>query len=688
MNPKHFRYTAWIAALLMVSQISGRAIPQQSPMHLMPIPERIVKIPGRLPVNPAFGIHISGYRNARLRAAVVRTMERLRHKTGIPLACAPVETSDPDQRGLEIHCSGAGEKIQSMQADESYILEVTPRKARLSAPSPIGILRGLETFLQLVDLDCESFFAPCVKIEDRPRFRWRGLLIDVSRHWQPVDVIKRNLDAMAALKMNVLHWHLSDDQGFRVESRVFPRLHQVGSGGLYYTQNDVREIVAYALDRGIRVIPEFDMPGHTTAWLAACPELASAPGPYRIKHSWGVHDPCMDPTQKKLYTFLDSFIGEMALLFPDAYFHIGGDEVSGKHWNANSKIRAFKARQDLVNNHDLQAYFNRRLLKILKKHGKTMIGWDEVLHPELPNAVAVQSWRSLSAFADSARRGHSAILSYGYYLDHMQTAAVHYAIDPFSGESANLTENEKERILGGEACMWGEFVTPDNIESRIWPRTAAIAERLWSPREVRDVPDLYRRLKYVDRELDGIGLKHRINYVTMLQRMAGNCDIAPLQTLAELLQPAALGIRARTRKYSSNTPLNRMVDTIMPESAAARHFGDLLEKALAGPDESNEAFREIRKQLIFWHDNKDAVERIIERSFLLREIAPLSEAVFQLIATGLQALEYLEFRRKPPKAWKTETALLLEGFEKPQAEIIVAIYPAVKKLTEAANAIP
>ena len=174
-------------------------------------------------------------------------------------------------------------------------LQITPQQARLSAPNPLGVLHGLETFRQLI-VSTRRPQLPAVDIEDHPRFPWRGLHLDVSRHWMPIEVVKRNLDGMAAVKLNVFHWHLSDDQGFRVESKRFPKLQQLGSDGLYYTQEQVREVIAYARDRGIRVVPEFDIPGHTTSWLVGYPQLASAPGPYQIERNWGVFDPTMDPT--------------------------------------------------------------------------------------------------------------------------------------------------------------------------------------------------------------------------------------------------------------------------------------------------------------------------------------------------------------------------------------------------------
>src|SRR5204863_3755159 len=185
------------------------------------------------------------------------------------------------------------------------------------APTVVGALHGLETLLQLIDADRDGYYLPGVSIQDQPRFPWRGLLIDVGRHYEPMEVLKRNLDAMAAVKLNVLHWHLTEDQGFRIESKKFPELTGLGSDGLYYTQDQAREIIAYARERGIRVVPEFDMPGHVQSWLVGYPELGSAPGPFEVARKWGVMDATFDPSNEKVYKFLDVFIGEMAKLFPD-----------------------------------------------------------------------------------------------------------------------------------------------------------------------------------------------------------------------------------------------------------------------------------------------------------------------------------------------------------------------------------
>ncbi|MBA2133255.1 family 20 glycosylhydrolase [Capillibacterium thermochitinicola] len=268
---------------------------------------------------------------------------------------------------------------------------------------------------------------------DQPRFPWRGLLIDCARHFQPVNVIKRNLDGMAAVKLNVLHWHLTDDQGFRVESKVFPRLHQEGANGQYYTQEQIREIIAYADRRGIRVVPEFDLPGHTSSWVLGYPELASAPGPHHPEIGFGVKDTVLNPVREETYAFLEAFFQEMAALFPDEYIHIGGDENNGKQWAANPEIQAFMHARGLPDTHSLQAYFNRRLHAILTKLKKKMVGWDEILAPDLPaSTIVIQAWRNKESLWQAAKMGYKRILSHNYYLDLMLPAAFHYQNDPLA----------------------------------------------------------------------------------------------------------------------------------------------------------------------------------------------------------------------------------------------------------------
>jgi hexosaminidase len=684
MKAKYLFFAVLILSYPFLISISGFAETQNYPLHLMPIPATLEQTQGIFRIQSDFRVAITGYNDSRLKNAVIRMLRRLQLKTGMPPTNRTIQDSGTTQASMQIDCRSQEASIPSIYSNEAYSLEVMPLSIRLSAETTTGVLRGLETFLQLVDMDSQSFFVPLVKIDDRPRFPWRGLLIDASRHWEPVAIIKRNLDAMAALKMNVLHWHLSDDQGFRVESRVFPKLHQIGSEGNYYTQAQIRDIITYAQDRGIRIVPEFDMPGHVTAWLTAYPELASAPGPYSIERSWGVFDPSMDPTQESVYSHLDAFIGEMSRLFPDEYFHIGGDEVTGKQWNASKRIQAFKKRKRLNSNRELQSYFNQRLQKILTKHGKRMIGWDEILHPDLPKSVTVQTWRSKPSLVDSVRQGYEGILSRGYYLDHMQPAAFHYEIDPVGKEAANLTDKERIRILGGEACMWGEFVNEDTIESRIWPRAAAIAERLWSPVDVRDVSDMYRRLDYVNRELELLGLTHRSKHFQMLQRMTDEKNITPLVILAGLLKPVGIGTRQKTQKYYSSTPLNRLADILLPESDTARQLESLVDQGTRDLFLTQEVFQQIRKLLVEWQENRDQAKPILEQSFLLRELIPVSETIYEISALGLQALDFLETHEKPPEVWIQETSNRIKQSEQGQAEVQIAIIPAIKKLFEAA----
>src|SRR6266513_131411 len=505
-------------------------------------------------------------------------LRRLAGRIGLTLP--PGLATDESGAALVVQWDGAGQTVPSVAENESYNLEVSDKQAQLVAPTVVGALRGLETLRQLVESDRDGYYLPAIKIQDQPRFPWRGLLIDVGRHFEPMEVLKRNLDAMAAVKLNVLHWHLTEDQGFRVESKKLPKLHALGSDGLFYTQDQVREIIAYARDRGIRVMPEFDIPGHSTSWLVGYPEMGSAPGPFKIERGAGIFEPALDPTRDQTYKFLDAFLGEMAALFPDAYMHIGGDENEGKQWDRNPRIQAFMKEKGIKDNHALQAYFNQRLLKILQKHGKKMIGWEEVLQPELPRDVVIQSWRGPASLAEAAKRGYDGILSAGYYIDLMFPASQHYLADPIPPDTS-LTAEEAKHILGGEATMWGEWVSPETIDSRIWPRTAAIAERLWSPRNVTDVEDMYRRLAVVSRELEELGLTHEKNYGMLLRRLAASENTAALRTLASIVEPVQQYRRYQMRPQTMLSPLTGLVDAARPDSETARHFNSNVDAFLS-----------------------------------------------------------------------------------------------------------
>ena len=641
---------------------------------LMPVPAKIALGQGRLRIDGNFRVELTGYREARLEEAAARLTENMSRSTGIPMR------PGASPAALLVHCERASAAVQAAREDESYRLVVTPQQARLDAANPLGVLRGMETFLQMVDLDAGGFGVTAAEIADQPRFQWRGLMLDVARHWMPLDAVKRTLDGMAAVKLNVFHWHLSDNQGFRVESQRFPKLAGMGSDGHYFTQEQVREVIAYARGRGIRVIPEFDMPGHATAWFVGYPELASGPGPYTIEREWGVFDPAMDPTREETYKFLDTFIGEMAALFPDAYFHIGGDEVNGKQWDANPRIQEFKRAHGWTNkeksNEELQAYFTRRVQTLVRKHGKKMIGWDEVLTPDLPRDVLVQSWRGQKSLAAAARQGVDGILSHGYYLDLMYSAADHYAADPLGDGASDLNEEQRQRILGGEAAIWSEYVTPELLDARVWPRMAAIAERLWSRQDVTDVADMYRRLDVVSRELEWLGLTHVSQYEKMLERLADGGPVAPVRTLAEVVEGVKEYAREEVLKYTSFTPLNRLVDTARPESQVARQFAALVEARDVA---------KMREWLTRWRDNDARLAPVEASSELLADDAEISRELSAVAAAGLQAIDYIQAGQHAPAEWTERQTALLEQAKKPKGVLLLSVEPPIRKLIEAAK---
>jgi hexosaminidase len=655
---------------------------------LMPQPSQLSPQEGRLAVTSSFTATADRFRDARLDAAVVRSLDRIRSGIAISTPASPaVPATDNATATLVVTVDGAGEAIQSSDEDESYSLEVTASGAHLHAATVVGAMHGLATLEQLVQSDAAGPFVPAVSIQDAPRFRWRGLMIDCGRHFISVEVLKRTLDGMAAVKLNVFHWHLSEDQGFRIESKTFPRLVELGSDGLFYTQEQAREIVAYARVRGIRVVPEFDMPGHTTAWFVGYPDLASAPGPFHIEREFGVFDPVMDPTRESTYKFLDTFIGEMAAIFPDRFMHIGGDENNGVEWKANPRIQDFMRQHNLKDTAALQSYFNQRLLKLLEKHGKHMIGWDEILTPDLPKDIMVQSWRGFASLATGARNGYRGILSAGYYLNLMSTAAAHYAVDPLP-QDTDLTPEQQALILGGETCMWQEQTSSQTIDSRIWPRAAAIAERLWSPRNVNDVDDMYRRLAVESLRLEALGLTHISHEEVSLRQLSGTQQIDALQILASVLEPVTFNQRAHMQHPNQLTPLNQLIDALSPDPPSRHNFELLARIYLQNPAARKQEGSELAATFRTWITAEPALLQVMATSPRLAEAPPRARQLTELGALGFEALSYLSSGRPADAGWKAQKLAVLDDAEKPQALVRFTVIPPLRDLVNAVPEIP
>ena len=651
---------------------------------LMPQPAHLTANAGSLALTPQFTAAADKFHDTRLDSAIARMLKRLEFQTGLQIATTPSTGSAT----LTVTVDGAGEAVQGPDEIEVYTLEVTPNSAHLKAPTVVGAIHGLETFLQLIQNDGTNYFLPAVSIDDSPRFRWRGLMIDVSRHFEPLDVIRRTLDGMAAVKMNVFHWHLSDDQGFRIESKVYPKLTSMGSDGLFYTQDQAREMIAYARDRGIRVVPEFDIPGHAQSWMVGYPELASGNGPdyggpYQIERQYGIFDPVMDPTRDGTYKFLDRFIGEMAELFPDPYMHVGGDENNGVQWAANPRIQEFAKKHDLKDTAALQTYFNQQLLPILKKHGKRMIGWDEIYAPGLSKDAMIQSWRGFDSLAATAKDGYSGILSAGYYLDHMDTAERHYLVDPVPA-STSLTPDQQAHILGGEACMWNEHVTPLSIDSRIWPRAAAIAERLWSPQSINNVNDMYRRLWVESLRLEAVGLTHLSAEGVGLRQLAGTEQIEPLRVLASVVQPVRFEQRYEMQHTSQLTPMDHLIDAVRPDPPSRHGMQQLVKTYLANHDPAARA--ELAATFESWIAASPKALALMTAAPLLRDPSPRAQQLGDLGTAGLEALIFIDKHETPPAGWAQSKQAVIDEAAKPAGLVWFTVLDPVGDLVKAAGA--
>ena len=681
--------------LLLVAFVSNAQIKKEQ-LDLMPWPKNINLTDGTFALSKNFKVNITGNPNPRIFVGVTRFLRRLDGRTGLFFQQDFITKINQEPSAeLQINCVQSG-KIE-LYEDESYQLEIQSDKIIINATSDLGALHGLETLLQLLQNNSTSYYFPTVKITDLPRFTWRGLMIDVARHFQPVDVIKRNLDAMAAVKMNVFHWHLTDDQGWRIQLKKHPKLTELASDGLFYTQEEIRSIVKYADERGILVVPEIDVPGHASAILTAYPEMGSKVLPfsnanaekkqellslsnYTIERNAGIFNPTLDPSNPKTYQFLSEVFDEVCPLFPGAYFHIGGDENEGKDWDSNPKIQEFKKKNKLVTNHDLQTYFTMQLVPMLKKHKKQLMGWEEIMTKDMSKNAIIHSWKGPNegipvgeSVAKAAKNGYKTVLSNGYYIDLMQSINDHYLNDPIP-QNSNLTPEEKAKILGGEATMWTELATPLTLDSRIWPRTAAIAERLWSNADVNDLQSMHKRIKTVSFRLEELGITHLRNKEVILRNISNNQDITAVQNFSNLCEPLKIYSRnAGGTEYQTYSPLTLFADACTPDASAALDFDAAVSLYLADKNKNNAVL--VSSFLKKWIQiNKDLVQ-ISYNAPLVQPILPLSKSLSDVSEQLLLVMEKNQVANSD-----LLNQLLKQCNSKEHADVELAVYASLKKL--------
>ncbi|WBX75269.1 family 20 glycosylhydrolase [Tenacibaculum ovolyticum] len=664
-----------ILGIFIEHSFSQKALSEK--YNLMPWPQEIEDNSTHLIINEKLTISVLGTDlKKRVHKASVSFLRRLSNRTGVFINTGfPVKTKNGT---IEINFETVSNL--NIESDESYSLEINSNKVKINAKTDVGAIRGLETLLQLINFNKDNHFFEGVTIKDSPRFVWRGLMIDVARHFQPIDVIKRNLKAMASVKLNVFHWHLTDDQGFRVESKVYPRLQEIAADGLFYTQDQIKDVVAFASDLGIRVVPEFDVPGHASAILAAYPELGSKEGyNYEVERFAGVFDPTLNPAKEVTYLFLETLFREIAPLFPDEYFHIGGDENEGKHWNENVEIKAFKRKHNLKTNHDLQTFFNIKLEKILKKLDKKLMGWDEILTPSLPTTAVIHSWRGKheglkqSTLIEAAKKGYQAVLSNGYYIDRMLSVKHHYLVDPIGNEI--LTKEELKRVLGAEATMWSELVTPLTIDSRVWPRTAAIAERFWSSKEVKDVDNMRKRLKVVNNQLEELGITHIKNKAVILRNLTKSQDIKSLKVLSRIYEP--LKVYSRNKggtEYKSFSPFTLFADACSVDADDAITFNKATESFLRKYSKEN------KDKIVFllnkWSNNYNDFLKL-EMNPLLKNI---KEPYRDLNTVSIFLLKVLRDKKTPSLKEQSLIKKSVANLKKPMEDTELMIHLSLEKL--------
>ncbi|MCG3128028.1 MAG: Beta-hexosaminidase [Phycisphaerae bacterium] len=541
--------TTLAVAITLQALTVPQSVAQEPPaIAVIPRPAELRAAPGTFRLTaPIVVAHPAGAEAVRATATLLA--EQLALLTGLDArAQIAAGASAPATISLRLdtreHAAGASER---------YELSIGPEGIVISSDDPAGTSRGGQTLVQIVmqhlpdrstphvpDKGAERPTAielPSVVVRDQPRYRWRGMLLDCGRHFVPKELIKRYIDLLALHRMNVLHWHLTEDQGWRIEIKAYPRLTEIGAWrratrdseqprdsqgryGGFYTQDDVREVVAYAAERFITVVPEIEMPGHSQAALAAYPQFSCTGGPFEVQTAWGVEDDVYCAGNDETFQFLEAVLSEVIELFPSRYIHVGGDECPKQRWKQCDKCQARMKAEGLKDEHELQSYFIRRIERVLERRGRRLIGWDEILEGGLAPNATVQSWRGMDGAIAAARSGHDVISSptSHCYLDYAQGKGAGEPTNmgflplercyEFEPTPADLTPEQARHVLGLEGNMWTEHAPPDRLDWQLFPRLCALAEVSWAPKEVRDWAGFQQRLTVHLKRLERLGVRY------------------------------------------------------------------------------------------------------------------------------------------------------------------------------------
>jgi len=522
---KHYLLCTFLFSLLSLSVVS-----QQRTLSIVPEPAELIRGKGSFLLD-AKTIIVAENNDAGLRHLAETFTGWLSPATGFQLKIADHAVTSVKSIELSLNAS-----IKDIKTEEGYLLEISSNRIHLSAAKPAGIFYGLQTLRQLLPpaIEYQSKQAvvweiPAVKITDYPRFGWRGLLLDVSRHFFTKEFVKKYVDEMARYKFNILHLHLTDDQGWRIQIKSFPGLTETGAWrvprtgrwwtyeqpkpgeaatyGGFYTQDDIREMVQYARERNVAILPEIDVPGHSLAAIASYPYLSATGYLYPVNPGskfYNIEDNTLNPADERVYDFLDKVFGEIAQLFPYPYIHIGGDECTKTFWKKSAVVQDFMKKEGIKSEHELQSYFIKRLETILKQKGKKLIGWDEILEGGLAPDATVMSWRGMSGGVEAAKQGHNVVM----------TPADNVYLDLYQGDPATEPDTysmlrlktcyqwdpvprdvKPSLILGGQGNLWTESVPTDrHAEYMTWPRALALSEVFWSPVQKQQWPDFQNKL--------------------------------------------------------------------------------------------------------------------------------------------------------------------------------------------------